>query len=162
MPPWHTGYDGSFLMNPHCNRKLKLIFSKMAKRSLLWRLETKVPGEKGKRKVILLNLNIFNFRTCETETCEELNTRPDESCRLWRVVVCDLETQRMRRPWVASDRSATGIKRKPYLVLTELQSKFRRPNYSCRDCPIIIIITTENGHIGHCTHTSESTNVKVQ
>jgi hypothetical protein len=22
--------------------------------------------------------------------------------------------------------------------------------------------TTENGHVGHCTHTSESTNVKVQ
>ena len=31
---------------------------------------------------------------------------------------------------------------------------------------IIIIITiegtTENSHIGHCTHTAESTNVKVQ
>jgi succinate dehydrogenase hydrophobic anchor subunit len=30
---------------------------------------------------------------------------------------------------------------------------------------IIIIeirITTENSHIGHCTHTSESANVKVQ
>ena len=23
-------------------------------------------------------------------------------------------------------------------------------------------VTTENSHIGHCTHTSESTNVKVQ
>ena len=27
---------------------------------------------------------------------------------------------------------------------------------------IIIIITTENSHIGHNTHTSESTNVKIQ
>jgi len=27
---------------------------------------------------------------------------------------------------------------------------------------IIIIITTENSHVGHCTHISESTNVKVQ
>jgi hypothetical protein len=27
---------------------------------------------------------------------------------------------------------------------------------------IIIIIATENSHIGHCTHTAESTNVKVQ
>ena len=27
---------------------------------------------------------------------------------------------------------------------------------------IIIIITTESSHIGHCTHTAESTNVKVQ
>jgi hypothetical protein len=27
---------------------------------------------------------------------------------------------------------------------------------------IIIITTTENSHIGHCTHTSESSNVKVK
>ena len=27
---------------------------------------------------------------------------------------------------------------------------------------IIIIITTDNSHIGHCTHSSESTNGKVQ
>jgi len=31
--------------------------------------------------------------------CEELITRPEESYRLWRVVVCDLETSWMRRPW---------------------------------------------------------------
>jgi hypothetical protein len=30
--------------------------------------------------------------------CDELITRPDESYRLWCVVVCDLETSRMRRP----------------------------------------------------------------
>ena len=30
---------------------------------------------------------------------EELITRPEESCRLWCVVVCDLETSLMRRPW---------------------------------------------------------------
>ena len=30
--------------------------------------------------------------------CEELITRPEESYRLWCVVVCDLETSRMRRP----------------------------------------------------------------
>jgi len=39
--------------------------------------------------------------------CDELITRPEESCRLWRVVVCDLETSRMRRPWPALGRSAT-------------------------------------------------------
>jgi len=27
--------------------------------------------------------------------CDELITRPEESYRLWRVVVCDLETSRM-------------------------------------------------------------------
>ena len=31
--------------------------------------------------------------------CDELITRPGESCRLWRFVMCDLETSRMKRPW---------------------------------------------------------------
>jgi hypothetical protein len=31
--------------------------------------------------------------------CDELMTRPEESYRLWWVVVCDLETSWMRRPW---------------------------------------------------------------
>ena len=40
--------------------------------------------------------------------CDELITRPEESYRLWCVVVCDLETSRMRRPRPALGRSATG------------------------------------------------------
>jgi len=39
--------------------------------------------------------------------CDELITRPEESYRLWCVVVCDLETSKMRRPWPALGRSAT-------------------------------------------------------
>jgi len=39
--------------------------------------------------------------------CDELIARPEESSRLWCVVVCDLETSRMRRPWHALGRSAT-------------------------------------------------------
>jgi len=31
--------------------------------------------------------------------CDELITRPEEPYRLWCVIVCDLETSRMRRPW---------------------------------------------------------------
>jgi len=31
--------------------------------------------------------------------CDELITYPEESYRLWCVVVCDLETSWMRRPW---------------------------------------------------------------
>jgi len=31
--------------------------------------------------------------------CDGLVTRPEESYRMWCVVVCDLETSRMRRPW---------------------------------------------------------------
>jgi len=41
--------------------------------------------------------------------CDELITRPEKSYRLWCVVVvCNLETSRMRRPWPAVGRSATG------------------------------------------------------
>jgi len=40
--------------------------------------------------------------------CDELIARPQESYRLWCVVVCDLETLRMRRPWSLLCRSATG------------------------------------------------------
>jgi len=39
---------------------------------------------------------------------EELITRPEESYRLWCVVVCDLETSWMRRLWPALGSRATG------------------------------------------------------
>jgi len=39
--------------------------------------------------------------------CDELITRPEESYRLWCVVVCDLETSRTRR----LGRSATAKKK---------------------------------------------------
>jgi len=38
--------------------------------------------------------------------CDKLITRPEESYRLWCVVVCDLEPSRMR-PWPALGRSVT-------------------------------------------------------
>ena len=41
---------------------------------------------------------------CECCLCYELITRPEESYRLWCVVVCNLETSRIRRPWPTSDR----------------------------------------------------------
>jgi len=40
--------------------------------------------------------------------CDELITHPEESYRLRCVIVCDLETSKMRRPWPTLDRSATG------------------------------------------------------
>ena len=43
--------------------------------------------------------------------CDELITRPGESYRLWCVVVCDLGTSRMNRPWPALGRSATAKKK---------------------------------------------------
>jgi hypothetical protein len=50
---------------------------------------------------------------------DELITRPEESYRLWCVVVCDLETPRMRRPWPALGRSAT--KKKCIYITVETQ-----------------------------------------
>ena len=41
---------------------------------------------------------------------DALITRPEESYRQWCVFVCDLETSRMRRPWLALGHSATGKK----------------------------------------------------
>jgi hypothetical protein len=49
---------------------------------------------------------------------DELITCPDESYRLWCVVVCDLETSRMRRPWAALGCSATEKKMKLIIGLT--------------------------------------------
>jgi hypothetical protein len=43
--------------------------------------------------------------------CDELITRPEEYYRLWCVVVCDIETSRMRRRWPALGRSATAKKK---------------------------------------------------
>jgi len=42
--------------------------------------------------------------------CDELIARPEESYRLWCVIVCDLETSRMRRPWPALGHSTTEKK----------------------------------------------------
>ena len=39
--------------------------------------------------------------------CDGLITRPEESYRLWCVIVCDPETSRMRMPWPLLGRSAT-------------------------------------------------------
>jgi hypothetical protein len=48
--------------------------------------------------------------------CDELITRPEEFFRLWCVVMCDLETSRIRRPLPALDLSPT-TKKMYYLSL---------------------------------------------
>jgi len=42
--------------------------------------------------------------------CDWLITHPEEFYQMWCVVVCDLETSRMRRSWTALGRRATGGK----------------------------------------------------
>jgi len=40
--------------------------------------------------------------------CDELINYPEESYHLWCIIVCDLETSRMRRQWLALGCSVTG------------------------------------------------------
>jgi hypothetical protein len=42
--------------------------------------------------------------------CDEPITRPEESYRLWCVILCDLETSRMWRSWPTLGRSDTAKK----------------------------------------------------
>ena len=48
--------------------------------------------------------------------CDELITRPGEYYRLWCVVVCDLETSKMRRPWPTLGCSAKENKQNKQLT----------------------------------------------
>jgi len=66
--------------------------------------------------------------------CDGLITRPEESFRLWCVVVCDLEISRMKRPWLALGRSAikslhciiiaTNTDKGPHIVTTYVKHVF--------------------------------------
>ena len=39
-------------------------------------------------------MSVVSVVCCQVEVCDGLITRPGESYRLWRVVVCDLETSK--------------------------------------------------------------------
>jgi len=58
---------------------------------------------------------------------DELITRPEESYRLWCVVVCDLENSRMRRPWPSLGRSATKNSYKKH----DFRTKIYRTHKMC-------------------------------
>jgi len=45
--------------------------------------------------------------------CDELITRPEESYRLWCVVVCDLETSRICAPYIYD----SSLRVKKYLLI---------------------------------------------
>jgi hypothetical protein len=56
-------------------------------------------------------LSVVSVVCCQVGgLCNVLITHPEESYRLWCVVVCDLQTSRLRRPWHALGRSATKKK----------------------------------------------------
>ena len=53
-------------------------------------------------------MSTFILRYLNPSLCDELITRQEKAYRLCCVVVCDLETSRMRMPCPALGRSATG------------------------------------------------------
>jgi hypothetical protein len=88
--------------------------------------------------------------------CDELITRPEESYQLWCVVVCDLETSRMRRPWPALDRRATdkkkgkrGFNMKCEINIPKMKTIFtfiKRPFTSCRRVKIFFSVRSDDNH----------------
>ena len=80
------------------------------------RLRRRSVAERLLRSWVRISPGSWMFVCCEfcvlsgRGLCDELTTRPEESYRLWCVVVYDLETSRMRRPWPAFGRSATAKK----------------------------------------------------
>jgi len=60
--------------------------------------------------------------------CDELIARPEESYRLWSVVVCDLETSWMRRSWPTG-----GLSRQKQTNKRLIRSLFRTLN-KCKKC----------------------------
>ena len=60
--------------------------------------------------------------------CDELITRPEESYRLWCVVVCDVETSRICAPYIY-DISSLRVNQLLYCVSLKIYNKFA--NYFC-------------------------------
>jgi hypothetical protein len=57
-------------------------------------------------------VNRVSVACCKVEvSCDGPITRPEESYRLWCVIVCDRKTSRMRMPWPALGCSATSRER---------------------------------------------------
>jgi hypothetical protein len=63
--------------------------------------------------------------------CDKLITRPEESYGLWCVVVCDLETSKMRRSWPALGRSTTAKKKNLISSQWSFRFCFADHNFRC-------------------------------
>ena len=73
--------------------------------------------------------------------CDELLTRPEESYRLWCVVVCDLETSWMKRPWPIGGCHATN-KQKDEINTSQIPLNFPWPigsNRSDTTCSVLAV-----------------------
>ena len=96
MLPWNRNKYYVFLCRSQCTRGPRRRFA----------------GARPLRSWVRIPPGEWMFVCCECcvlsgrGLCDELITRPEESYRLWCVVVCGLETSRIRRPWPALGRSA--------------------------------------------------------
>jgi hypothetical protein len=63
--------------------------------------------------------------------CDELVTRPKESYRLWRVVVCDLVTSWKRRPW-PSGWAVAPKTNKQWLIMLQMCSYNAKIRMLCK------------------------------
>ena len=80
--------------------------------------------------------------------CDEPITRQQESYRLWCVVVCDLETSWMRRPWPTLGRSATR-KKKSYFVISingTVSCIYIHSTFNCLTFRLIYEVTSVSRH----------------
>ena len=92
------------MMSPWVSKHVHVGETKNLIKALIW-------------KVCISLFCVTILSQCTVLTCDELTTRPEESYRLWCVVVCDQENSKMRRPWPPLGRSATENKtNKRYLI----------------------------------------------
>ena len=62
-------------------------------------------------------MSVVSVVCCQGQgLCNKLITYPEESHWLWCIVVCDLETSRMKRLWPALGWSTTGMKREGHRI----------------------------------------------
>jgi hypothetical protein len=105
-------------------------------------LEPKISAGERTQAVRLLRLWVrirpgsWIFVCCECRVlsgrglCDELITRPEESYRLWCVVVCDLETSIIGAPYIfIHDISSLRVNQLLYCVSLKIYNKFA--NYFC-------------------------------
>jgi len=109
----------------------KILLSKIKQCRSQWSLDLRHRSAAARllRSWVRIPLGAWMFVCCECPVlsgrglCDELITRP-EDYRLQCVVVCDLETLRIRRPWPALGRSATEKKNSHsgYYLCCDLQN----------------------------------------
>ena len=75
--------------------------------------------------------------------CDELITRREESYRPWCVIVCDLETSGIRRPWPAIGLHAHGHKTEPWLRKLPVDLSLPRTGFHSRPVHVVSVVDKE-------------------